>query len=332
MGDVWVTEQGARLSLDHRRLIIAKEGAVLVEAPLGQVERVMLLGNVHITTPAMKRLLTLGIPLVLMGLDGRYYGRLVGQMAPHIALRRQQYLWQGHSAFALAMAQRIVAGKIRNQRTLLQRQSGQGHEGLEEALEDLEYFEARARRTQTLHALRGVEGSATARYFAAYRLLFREPWHFERRTRRPPADAINVLLSLGYTFLARLAESAVEGVGLDPYAGFLHQDEYNRPSLALDLCEEFRCVIEGLVLHVCHHGVIRVEDFRPGEEGERPLVMEREAIKRYVQAYTERFKRPLRHPRTQEQMPLWRFVHLQAQEVARCLREGQPDYRALVFR
>ncbi|MBC7317174.1 MAG: CRISPR-associated endonuclease Cas1, partial [Chloroflexi bacterium] len=173
MGEIWVTEQGARLSLDHQRLIIAKDETILAEAPLGQVERVMILGNIHITTPAIKRLLTRGIPLVFMGLDGRYYGRLVGQMAPHIALRRQQYLWQGHSPFTLAMAQRMVAGKVRNQRTLLQRQSNQGHEGLEEALEDLKYFEARTKRTQTLHALRGVEGSATARYFAAYRLLFR---------------------------------------------------------------------------------------------------------------------------------------------------------------
>ncbi len=123
-------------------------------------------------------------------------------------------------------------------------------------------------------------------------------------------------------------------MGLDPYAGFLHKDAYNRPSLALDLVEEFRPVIEGLVLHVCHHEMIQVTDFRPGDEaaGERALVMEREAVKRYVTAYEARMKRVIRHPRTGERLALWRFLELQAREVARCVREGTAAYRALTFR
>lgn len=332
MGELWLTEQGARLSLDHGRLIVSKEGRPLLECPLSQVERITLLGNVHVTTPTLKRLLGRGIALVLLGTDGRYYGRLVGQATPHVALRRQQYAHQGEPAFVLAMAQAMVAAKLQNLRVLLQRHRRRGKPQLDEAIAALATFQARAGRTRTLNALRGLEGSATACYFRGYRTLLQEPWTMARRVRRPPTDPINAMLSLGYTLLARQAESAVEAVGLDPYAGFLHSDEYHRPSLALDLCEEFRPVIDGLVLHVCHHGVIGPEDFRAGQGEERPVVMEREALKRYVAAYQERFARPIQHPRTGERTPLWRFLHLQAQEVARCVREGQPSYRGCVFR
>jgi len=334
MSAIYITEQGAQLGIDHRRLEVRKDEAVLAEFPLGHVERIVILGNVGITTPALKRLMQEGIDLVFLSLDGHYYGRVTGEATPHVALRRAQYRWQGDPAFTLALAQRIVAGKIRNQRVLLQRQQRAGHTELLAELGDLEDYEARAGRTQMHNALLGVEGSATARYFSGYRLLFDPAWQFTDRNRRPPRDPINVLLSFGYTLLTRAAESAARAVGLDPYVGFLHKDVYNRPSLALDLVEEFRPVIEGLVLHVCHHDIIHREDFRPGDvaAGERALVMEREAVKRFVTAYEERMDKVIQHPRTGDRLALWRFIELQAQEVARCVREGVTEYRALVFR
>ncbi|HQE92099.1 MAG TPA: CRISPR-associated endonuclease Cas1 [Anaerolineae bacterium] len=334
MAAVYVTEQGARLGIDHQRLEVRKDDAVVAEFPLGHVERVIILGNVNVTTPTLKRLMQAGIDLVFLSMDGQYYGRIQGELTPHIALRRAQYQRQGADVFVLALAQRIVAGKIRNQRVLLQRQKRAGHTELEATLAALDDYEARAGRTQTLNALLGVEGSATARYFDGYRLLFDPVWHFDNRNRRPPRDPINVLLSFGYTLLTRAAESAVQTVGLDPYVGFLHKDVYNRPSLALDLMEEFRPLIEGLVLHVCHHDMIHPGDFRPGDEaaGERALVMERDAVKCYVAAYEGRMGQVIQHPRSGDMLPLWRFIELQAREIARCVREGTPDYQAAVFR
>lgn len=334
MATIYITEQGAQLGLDHRRLEVRKDAAVITEFPLGHLDRIVILGNVSITTPTLKRLMQDGIDVVFLSLDGQYYGRITGEATPHVALRRAQYRWQADDAFTLALAQRLVAGKIRNQRVLLQRQQRSGHTELLEALSDLEDYEARAGRTQTHNALLGVEGSATARYFSGYRLLFDPVWKFTDRNRQPPRDPINVLLSFGYTLLTRAAESAVRAVGLDPYVGFLHKDAYNRPSLALDLVEEFRPVIEGLALHVCHHELIRLADFRPGDEaaGERALVLERDAVKRYIGAYEERMGKALQHPRTGEQLALWRFLELQAQEVARCLREGTAAYQAVLFR
>jgi len=332
MGAIWVTEQGAELGVDHDRLVVRLEGEELAAYPMGHLERVMLLGNVRITTPAIHRLAASGAELVFLGLDGRYYARLGGGATPHTVLRRQQYARQAEPAYSLRMAQRMVAGKLRNERVLLQRQARSRGLDLGAEIADLAAGEERAARTRTLNALLGLEGSSTARYFGAYRLLFAEPWQFVRRTRRPPTDPVNVLLSLGYTFLTRAAESAVEAVGLDPYLGFLHQEAYNRPYLALDILEEFRPIMDGLVLHACGLGLVTLDDFRAGGEGERPVVLGRDALRRFVTAYEERMASEYRHPRTGERLALWRFLELQAREVARCVREGVADYQATVFR
>jgi len=331
MGAVWVTEQGAQVGVAHERLCVRLRGELLAQYPLNHLERVTLLGNVGITTPAIRRLARRGVDLVLLGTDGQYYARLAGRATPHTALRRRQYACQAQPAFSLAMAQRMVAAKLRNQRVLLQRHARRRRIDLGEEISDLAAYVSRVGRTRGLHALLGVEGSATARYFGAYRRLLGEEWRMARRMRRPPTDPVNVLLSLGYTLLTHAAESAVEAVGLDVYLGFLHQEAYNRPSLALDIIEEFRPVIDGLVLHAIGHRLVSPGDFRPGGEGERPLVLERVALKRYITAYEERMARPILHPRTGERHALWRFLEVQAQEVARCVREGDPGYRATVF-
>ncbi len=332
MSTVYVTEQGAKIGVAHQRLEVRKKEETIATLPMGHIQRLIIVGNVAVTTPALKRLLSNSVDVVFLGINGRYYGRLVGKRSPHIALRRAQYRLQDDPEFALALARRIVQGKLRNQKVLLQRRRREGQGGLDEIINDLTGSEARVERVQSLKSLLGVEGSATARYFGGFRALFEPRWRFNQRNRRPPRDPINVLLSLGYTLLTRAVESAVRTVGLDPYVGFLHADVYNRPSLALDLAEELRCVIEGLVLYVCHREIVTMEDFRPGEGEEPPVVLEREGLKRYVDAYEKRMRRVSRHPRTGEKLELWRFVELQAREVARCLRDGRADYRALIFR
>jgi len=330
---IYITEQGAQIGMDHRRLEVRKNGEVIAEFPMGHVERVVIMGNVGITTPALRRLMTAGVDLVFISLSGHYYGRLSGETTPHIALRRAQYAAQGDPVFVLTLARRIVAGRIHNAKALLQWRRRKGQTGLDEHIDALTGYEGRAARTQTLNSLMGVEGSATARYFRGYRLLFGPEWHFANRNRRPPRDPVNVMLSLGYTLLARAAESTAEAVGLDRYVGFLHADVYNRPSLALDLEEEFRVLIEDLVFRLVRDHKITPDDFRPGEEGERALVMEKDAVQRFIRAYEKRMRQSRVHPRTHETLAQWRFLEIQAREIARCIREFEPgSYRALRFR
>lgn len=332
MPPLYVIEQGARLSCDGRRLVISKEDEELSSVPLVHVSEVVLLGNIGLTTPAIKRLLAENIDVVFLTQDGAYCGRLTGPATPHVLLRRRQYRCQEEGRFVLAMAQSFVRGKLSNMRTLLMKHNRERGDALiQAAIEALGAALVRVPRTTALSSLSGVEGAATAAYFGGWKRLLKGDWRFEKRQRRPPPDPINVLLSFGYTLLAHTAQSAIEAVGLDPYAGFLHGVEYNRPSLALDLMEEFRAVVDGVVLWCCNSGEITPEDFAPGD-AERPVVIGPEAKKKFIQAYERRMDQLIFHPYQKARLPLRRCLQAQARLIVECIHKGQPAYAPMIFR
>lgn len=334
MPPLYVIEQGAKLNHEGRRLCVTKDERELSSVPLAHVNQVVLMGNIGLTTPTIKLLLAENIDVVFLTQDGEYCGQLVSAGTPHVHLRRKQYRCQEDAAFGLSLAQRIVGGKIMNLRTLLQRHNRELNDAvIEAAIEALANALSRAPRTTTLNSLNGVEGAATAAYFGAWKRLLKHDWKFEKRNRRPPTDPINVLLSFGYTLLARAAHSAIETVGLDPYAGFLHTVAYNRPSLALDLMEEFRPVIDGVILWSCNSEQISPADFssNPGDAA-RPIVMSETAKKKFIHAYENRMKEELIHPRAGERMTLRRAIITQARALADCFQRAVSDYMPLLFR
>jgi CRISPR-associated protein Cas1 len=177
----------------------------------------------------------------------------------------------------------------------------------------------------------GGEGSATAAYFSGYRRLFDPAWRFENRNRRPPTDPINVLLSLGYTLLTQLAHSAVQAAGLDPYAGFLHEVAYNRPALALDLVEEFRPVVDGVVLWAVHSNQLTPQDFSPGP-AERPVVLSPDGLRRFLKAFETRLEQRYTHPIRKQQLSLRQCLFEQARQIADRILENRPGYTGMGFR
>lgn len=329
---LYIIEQGAKLSYEGRRLIVSKDETELSSASVVQVSEVVLMGNIGLTTPVIKLLLLENIDVVFLTQDGEYCGRLTGPATPHVMLRRKQYRAQEGGAFLMPVAQAVVRGKIANMRAMLMRHNRELNDAaIASAVEALGQALERAPRTTALSALMGVEGAATAAYFGAWKRLLRGDWKFEKRQRRPPPDAINVLLSFGYTLLARAAQGAVEAAGLDPYAGFLHSVEYNRPSLALDLMEEFRPVVDGVILWGCNSGQITPGEFAPGPP-ERPVVMSDAAKKVFIQAYERRMDEEITHPRQNERLPLRRCIHAQARLIVDCIQKFRPEYVPMHFR
>jgi CRISPR-associated protein Cas1 len=327
-----VIEQGAKLHQEGRRLLVKKEEEELASAPLAQVSEVVLLGNVGLTTPVIKLLLGENIDVVFLTEDGHYCGRLTGPATPHVLLRRKQYAVQGDAGFCLRMGQGVVRGKLLNERALLLRHNRERRDAvIEQAIGALDGALERIPRTTVANSLGGVEGAATAAYFGAWKRLLKTDWRFEKRMRRPPPDPINVLLSFGYTLLTRTAWSAVEAAGLDPYAGFLHVVDYNRPSLALDLVEEFRAVVDGVILWCVNSGQIAPEDFAPGDEA-RPVVMSEKAKRTFIGAYERRLEDMIVHPPSEERLSVRRCVMAQAREMVRCIQKGAPEYAAMYFR
>jgi CRISPR-associated protein Cas1 len=253
-------------------------------------------------------------------------------LTPHVPLRRAQYRRLEEPAFVLDMARGFVRAKLEHQRALLQRHQREApHPAVTAALAGLEQFLRQVNHKTTLASLRGLEGAATAAYFSGYRRFFDPVWRFEARQRRPPPDPVNVLLSLGYTLLAELTTSAVRTVGLDPYAGFLHEVVYHRPALGLDLMEEFRPVVDGLVLWACRGGQITPDDFSPGD-AERPVVLGERGRRVFLHAFEERMERRFTHPLSGQTLTLRQCLIEQARQIAHRITEGPAGYQGMGFR
>ena len=332
MYPVYIIQQGAKVSIANKRVQVEQDGETLLAAPLGQVSEVVIFGNVGLTTPAIGTLLLEGKDVVFLSEDGRFIGRLVGVVTPHVPLRRAQYRRMVDPDFGLRLAQGIVAAKLAHQRTLLQRHNRElGDAEIVSSIDRLGEAVRTVDRRTTIASLNGHEGAATAAYFSGLRRLFGAEWKFEKRARRPPPDPVNVLLSLGYTLLSNTARGAVQAAGLDPYAGFLHEYAYNRPSLALDLLEEFRPVVDGIVLWACRGGQVTPEDFSPGPV-DRPVVLSDQGLRRFLKAYEQRMEQPYTHPIRQVQMPLRQCLLEQARQVAGRVLSGQGGYQGMGFR
>lgn len=336
MPPLYLIQQNTKIRIRNRRVVVEDEESdppqTLVSIPLSQVEQVVIFGNVGLTTPAINAFLEQNTEVVFLSLRGEYRGRLVGNLTPHVPLRRLQYSRLNEPNFILEMAKCFVRAKLQHQRTLLLRHQRQHNRGelqfvcgqLEQAIEMVAHKTA-------LSSLLGVEGSATQSYFRGLRCLLDPEWGFEERNRRPPRDPVNVLLSFGYTLLAEAAASAVQVVGLDPYAGFLHEIAYNRPALGLDLMEEFRPLVDGVVLWCLNSGQITPADFEPGS-AERPVLLKDEGQRRFLQAYEQRMETKYTHPLRQVQFPLRQCLIEQARQIAQCIQSGEPNYQGMGFR
>jgi len=345
MPPLYITTQGAKLRYRRRRLVVEKENKEIAAVPAVHVKQVLIFGNVSVTTPALSFLLEKEIDTVFLTLRGRYKGRLVGPSGGNGRLRLRQYQRVSDPEWALETARAIVVTKLHNTRTLLRRYArrvqppspspqnwgegkgpgeGMGGEGLTAAADQLDGLIARAGRCRTINSLSGVEGRGAAVYFSVFRHLIRaEGWVFEKRTRRPPRDPVNALLSFGYTVLSHNIESAVRAVGLDPYMGFLHQIAYNRPSLALDLVEEFRpIVVDSVVLRCLNNHIILPSHFTINAEGTYPVLLNDAGRGLFIRELETRLNLEFKHPDSQERVTYRRCFELQARRLARCLQTG----------
>lgn len=221
--------------------------------------------------------------------------------------------------------------KISHQRTLLQRHSRDKPDDIiSSAVDQLGQSLRSVPNKVVLSSLLGLEGAATAGYFSGFRRFFTPEWNFNNRNRRPPADPVNVLLSFGYTLLAQIANGAVQTVGLDPFAGIFHQVAYNRPALALDLMEEFRPVVDGVVLWCCRGGQITPADFTEGS-ADRPVVLSAPGCKKFIAAFEERMDKAYTHPILNQRLPMRQCVIEQARQLARRFLENRPGFQGMGF-
>lgn len=317
---LYLVEQGSKLAREGRRLVVSKDGQVLAQVATLQVSQVIVYGNIQITTPALQLLLGEGIEVVLLSEHGKFYGRVVGAPSAHGGLRVAQALRSRDADFTLRTAQAMVRGKVHNIKVFLQRYARRLESGtVRSAAESVDGLLARIPRTTTLNSLRGVEGQASAVYFGVWKELLKPPWNFPKRVRRPPRDPVNVLLSFGYTILLQNVLGAVLTAGLDPYVGFLHAISYNRPSLALDLMEEFRpLIVDSVVLRCLNNAIVTNAHFCEGD-GDYALLLNDDGRRLFIRELETRLTQTFQHPESGEQTTYRQLFLLQSYALARSI-------------
>lgn len=339
LNTLYVTTPESYLHLENDTVRIEVEHETRLRVPLHHVGSIVCFGNVLLSTPLMHRLAESGIGLVLLDGHGRFKARLEGPVSGNVLLRQAQFERSGTPAFALDIARCCVAGKIKNARQVLQRGARESKEPAEtvtltRAADDLA-ASLRALPTATdLDTLRGFEGEAARQYFAGLNLVVRpearDAFQMDGRSRRPPRDRMNALLSFLYSMLMNDCRSAAEAAGLDPQVGFLHALRPGRAALALDLMEEFRAIADRLALTLINRGQIGAKDFVEREGG--AVLLEGDARKAVVVAWQERKQEELTHPLLEQPVPLGVIPLVQARLLARSLRGEMPEYLPFVIR
>jgi len=403
MPTLYVTEPGARVEKDHGRLQVTKEDEVLASVPLAQVSEVVLVGGVGVTTPAMLTLLENGCGLTLITSTGHMRGRLRPAEARNVPLRQKQYRRAEDEKFCLAVSQAIVAGKLRNCRTLARRMARPntggpsaggpsqsapptaataespdamtqesttpaGDESSSTPTPDkhdpfarMNAMLARVPQAKDLAELRGLEGMGAKAYFSVLRAALRAELTFDKRTRRPPRDPANALLSLLYSLLTNALFTAAEVVGLDAYAGYFHADKYGRPALALDLVEEFRPIVaDSVVLWVVNKRMLKPEDFTtypvgadadagvtapasattpgaevketPADNAEQGVRLSRRGLRVVLGQFSRRLQTEVYHPGAGRALTYQKVFEVQARALRKCIETGEPNYQPFLVK
>ena len=328
MANLYLTEQGAILRKTGDRLIVEKDGEVLLEVPCLKLDAVLVFGNVQFTTQAAVEMLDHGIELALLSTSGRLRGQLTPPKAKNVYLRVAQYDLHRSGELALGFAREVVQAKIANSAAVLRRYRENHPEALgPEEVAALEAAGAAAAGAPSLESLLGVEGTAAARYFGLLARTVPAELGFAGRNRRPPRDPLNALLSFGYVLVGGELQSLLDGMGYDPYIGFYHQVDYGRPSLALDLLEELRApLVDRFSVKLLNLGVLGAEDFTSSPQG--GVYLDHDAKKRYFAAYEAELETPF--AADEGETSFRKLFRRQAERLARALQGGEP-YRAFRY-
>jgi CRISPR-associated protein Cas1 len=336
---LYVTQPDCYLALENETVCVQKEGAVLLRLPLLNLEGIVAFGHTGASPALMGECARRGVDLVFLTTNGRFLARIVGESRGNVTLRREQYRAADDEARSCALAKGFLLGKLFNGKWILERAARDyplrlDAQTLKAASVQLSGAIQQLEPCETLEQLRGVEGSAAAVYFRAFDQLIlqqKDAFRFEERSRRPPTDPVNALLSFAYTLLARDCAAALEGVGLDAYVGFLHRDRPGRASLALDLMEELRGVMaDRFALTLINRRELGAGDFVTQENGAVLLI--EDSRKAFLSAWQNRKQETITHPFLEEKIPWGLVPHAQALLLARYLRGDLDAYPPFLWK
>jgi CRISP-associated protein Cas1 len=339
LNTLFITTQGAYLGCDGQSIEVRVEQESRLRVPLINLDGVVCFGRVGMSPQLMARCAEADVSISFLSEHGRFLARVSGWSPGSVLLRRDQYRRADDPAATVGVIRQVVAAKIANSRTVLlramrDRPEGTSDEHLARAARRLARLSITSSASATPDLARGIEGEAASVYFGVFDHLVtsqKEGFSYIRRSRRPPLDAINALLSFLYTLLAHDARSACESTGLDAAVGFFHRDRPGRPGLALDLMEEFRPVLaDRLALSLINRQQVRPEGFVTTESG--AVLMDDRTRRVVLTAYQQRKQEEIMHPFLQERTTMGMLLHLQARLFARHIRGELDAYPAFIWK
>ena len=336
LNTLYVTTPEAYLSKDGLNIVISVDKEERLRIPVMNVESIVTFGYMGASPGLMKLCIDNNVSLVFMTPQGRFIGRIQGATRGNVLLRKKQYSLSEDESVSLHVAKLFITGKVFNTRSVLQRfiRDNGPDEEVETVIKQLDWRKKRIMQAGNMDILRGEEGHAANSYFDVfYHLILhqKEDFPFHGRSRRPPKDEVNAMLSFVYTLIANEVAAALESVGLDPYVGFMHTLRPGRTSLALDMMEELRAYLgDRLVLSLINRKQVTKKDFI--RQGDESFAMTDECRRELLSTWQKRKKEMIEHPYLKEKIPIGLLPYTQAMLLARYLREDLDDYPVFLMK
>lgn len=334
LNTLYITRPECYLHKERETVVIKQGDNKLGQFPMLALQNILCFGQVSVSPGLMAACLETGVGLSFFTEFGKFQAQVMGMPKGNVLLRRTQYRWADDEEKSVSVARLMIAAKVGNCRAVLMREQRNhgASDALAHAAEKMAALLENIRHARNVPQLMGLEGEAASVYFGVFNSLLRSHgFEFSGRVRRPPGDPVNALLSFAYVLLASECASALAGVGLDPYVGFLHQDRPGRKSLALDLMEELRAPLaDRFVLTLINRGQMKLDDFVTEASG--AVRLKDDARKTFLTAYQERKKESLKHPYLEESIELGLLPHAQALLLARHLRGDMQYYTPFAVR
>lgn len=336
LNSLYVTNEKAYLALDGENVVIQENGNILGRLPIHTIDSIVVFGYVGASPALMGKCVDLNKSLVFLKPSGRFLAKVTGKSYGNILLRREQYRICDDKKRSLDISKNIISAKILNSNAVVSRTVRDhglriDNEKFNNVSKQLKKGAELAYDCSNFDSLRGIEGECATGYFSVFDdmiLQQKEDFFYKSRSRRPPMDNVNALLSFTYSLLTSMCVSALETVGLDPYAGFFHTERPGRCSLALDLVEEFRAALaDRFVLTLINRKMISYKDFVEKESG--GIILKDESRKKYLAAWQNRKKEIITHPFLQEKVEWGMLPYIQAMLLSKYIRgdiDGYPPF------
>ena len=328
LNTLFITRQESYLHKERETIVVKLKGEKIGQFPIHNIGHIFCFGQVSVSPFLMGFCAEKDVGLTFYTEYGKFLCRIVGRPVGNVLLRRQQYRWADDQNFSVKIAKLMISAKIANSRSVLQRQirNHGANNSIETVVKQLAASIRRCQNGNHIDQIRGMEGEAAANYFSVFsELLTVDDFSFAGRIKRPPTDPVNALLSFAYSLITQECASALTGVGLDPYVGFLHQDRPGRMSLALDIMEEFRAYwADRFVLTLINRRQFQMNDFVT--EGSGAVRLKDDSRKTFLTAFQERKQKEILHPYLKEKVPIGLLPHCQSILLARHIRGDTKFY------